>query len=597
MLSTWLVTLVFVLGAVATISEHGIIRRAPATPFSLPTRDSNPKARAEAVKLKRQGILYGPGPDQNRTAFPTGPLGDPIWQIDLANLSAEQEEHSKIVNKDAQLVLQALKQAGGLRSLADYSKLYDQQWKNSMGNLVDNSFFANYTHDLYFSMQRLTINPFAIRRLKPYSGLPFKVDDTVARKVATKTVKQLLQSGRLFYVDHTAISKLPRQAGRFAASCEAYFYIHPQSDDFLPLAVKPNEGSDLVYTPADSAHDWLLAKILFGQNDVWDTPWRHFASSHMVVELPYLAAQRCMGDNHPVLGIYKRLMFNAFALRYFIQTRLYAPGTFVDQLYAFSGRSAMQYTVGLYENGENEFQANYFANRLEKAGLLNSPFGPPLKHFPYADDARTIESALRSFMTTLVHSYYTEPDSIADDQELTCWFEEVKTAGSVDFPDPNEGDYISRTTLIDILTHVAYLNAVQHQAMNNNDQFINALVPLSPMALYKPLPTKKGLSENELLSSLPNATQSVGQLGLAAAFSRPEFVDSGRTLMKAFSDADLLLSLNDETKRAAGVFESSMRKLSAEIESRGFDGEGLCRGAPFLWRALDPKVALFTMSI
>ncbi|GAB0137224.1 hypothetical protein EsDP_00005500 [Epichloe bromicola] len=597
----------------------------PAKPFSLPAHDDDPKARAARIQSKREGILYGHGPDQNITAYPAGPLGDTIWQTDTASLVAEQDRHGVLVEKDVEI----LSATGGIQSLADYSKLYDQQWKNSIGNVVDLGSSANYTNDLFFSMQRLTVNPLVVRRLKPHQRrLPFRVDDAVARKVSGMTAEQLLRQGRLFYVDHRALSKLPRQEGRFSAACEAYFYISARDGKWLPLAIKTNEGADLVYTPADAPVDWLFAKILFGQNDVWDTPWRHFASTHLVVELPYMAAQRCMGDGHPVLAIYKKLMLNAFGIRQFIQSKLCARGQFIDQVYAFDGRTAVKYAMDLYEKGEKNFRANCmllrtslgynsppvpfrsvgvvsakandfmnlpdFPRRLERNGLLNSKFGPPIRHFPFAEDAARIQAVWKSFMGTLVHSYYDGPSSIRQDQELACWFKEVRRAGSADFPGDEN---ISAPELIDVLAHVAYLNSVQHQAMNNNDQFINAQVPLSPMTLYKPLPTKKGLSEGELLSLLPNVTQILKQLSLAAAFSRAEFVDSERALIKVFSDGDLHSSLNSETKAAAARFEADMEKLSAEIAARGFDKDGLCNGAPFIWRSLDPRVALYSTTI
>lgn len=175
-----------------------------------------------------------------------------------------------------------------------------------MGGLVDMSFSANYTSDLLFSMKRLTINPFSIRRLGPGIKLPFEVDNAAAKKVSTMTATELLIAGRLFYIDYSSLKSITRIQGRFSAACEAYFYIHPKSGDFLPLAIKTNEGADLVYTPADSPFDWLFAKILFGQNDVWDNPWRHYAATHLTVEIPLDAAHRCMSDNHPVLAIYKK---------------------------------------------------------------------------------------------------------------------------------------------------------------------------------------------------------------------------------------------------------------------------------------------------
>lgn len=123
--------------------------------------------------------------------------------------------------------------------------------------------------------------------------------------------EKLHLAGRLFDVDYRDQAKIPRHSGRFTAACETYLYMLPESDDFLPLAIKTNEGSDLIYTPADDPTDWLLAKILSGANDIWYTPWYHFASTHYLVEVPYEAAMRYLSDEHLVLAVYKRSTYCA----------------------------------------------------------------------------------------------------------------------------------------------------------------------------------------------------------------------------------------------------------------------------------------------
>jgi len=101
---------------------------------------------------------------------------------------------------------------------------------------------------------------------------------------------------------------LPKTS-KFAAACDAYFYIHPESHDFLPLAVRPNAGSSLIYTPHDPPNDWLFAKMLFNINDFYFAQMYHFAATHEVVEITYQAAIRTLSDDHPVLAILGRSMF------------------------------------------------------------------------------------------------------------------------------------------------------------------------------------------------------------------------------------------------------------------------------------------------
>lgn len=59
----------------------------------------------------------------------------------------------------------------------------------------------------------------------------------------------------------------------------------------------------------------------------------------------------------------------------------------------------------------------------------------------------------------------------------------------------------------------------------------------------------------------------------------------------------MLKRMNNETVKAAKDFYHEMGKFSRKVSERKFDREGLSQGMPFLWRALDPEVALFYLAI
>lgn len=203
-----------------------------------------------------------------------------------------------------------MNQAGGLKSLADYELLYKDQWKLSVGDLQVSGMLSNYTQDLLFSMERLSSSPYSIKRLNPAKDtLPFSVDDVLVTKLSGTNLNALFSAGRLFYVDYSSQSKFPPISGRYAAACEAYFFIDPKSGDFLPLAIKPNGGSSLIYTPLDQPQDWLLAKMMFNENDLWATAWYHLASTHYPADLVLEAAIRTLSDDHPVLAILNRSQY------------------------------------------------------------------------------------------------------------------------------------------------------------------------------------------------------------------------------------------------------------------------------------------------
>ena len=182
--------------------------------------------------------------------------------------------------------------------------MYEGQWKQSVPYGPAKGALSNSSQDLLFSMERLSVNPYAVRRLNPATdGLPFQVDPYVTKDVAGTDLETLAETGRLFYVDHSYQAHYPIAEGRYAAACSAYFFIHPKSDLFLPLAIKTNVGENLVYTPLDDPEDWLLAKAMFNMNDLFHGQIFHLANSHAVVEPIYLAALRTMSSNHPIMAL------------------------------------------------------------------------------------------------------------------------------------------------------------------------------------------------------------------------------------------------------------------------------------------------------
>lgn len=64
-----------------------------------------------------------------------------------------------------------------------------------------------------------------------------------------------------------------------------------------------------------------------------------------------------------------------------------------------------------------------------------------------------------------------------------------------------------------------------------------------------------------------------------------------------FNDPIFLAGTNTATKAAAATFMSSMKAFSAEVQARTFDADGLCQGMPFVWQALDPAVAPYSVTI
>jgi len=154
--------------------------------------------------------------------------------------------------------------------------------------------------------------------------------------------------------------------------------------------------------------------------------------------------------------------YEVFAVQPLAEVVLFTPGTVVDQIFAFTGKAAEQYSTEYYFNkGSGRFQSNYFKADLERRGLINSNVGPELKHFPFFDDASRIHDAQEGFMTSFVNSYYKDDSVVSKDKEIKAWAKEANgPAKAIDFPK----EITSRKQLVDILTH--FVSTLRHTTVH-----------------------------------------------------------------------------------------------------------------------------------
>ncbi|KAK5117547.1 hypothetical protein LTR62_004969 [Meristemomyces frigidus] len=553
----------------------------------------NPLIRSTGVLAKALTFLYGP-PVAGGPAYPTGVLGLLKVVADLASIQLDlTPESAQTVLDDGNAVL-GVGKYDELQTLEDYTKLYDGEWTTTLPKGPDSGVLTNYTDDLLFSMERLSNSPYQVRRLNPSSdSLNFQIADAVAENITGSTLQQLFSAGRLFYADYRDQANLTPNIGKYSAACDAYFYINSNSGQFLPLAIRTNVGANLIYTPADSANDWLLAKMMYNVNDFWFAQWNHLASTHEVVQITYEAAIRTISEEHPVQALLNRLMFEVFAIQPLAQTVLFDPGAAVDLVFSYSGSSAATYTTRYYQSvGSGRFRSNYFATNLQSRGLINSAYGPALKHFPFYEDASAIHDAISTFMTAFIGSYYSSDAVVAADGELQAWANEANgPAKAIDFPSV----ITSRAALVNILTHMAHLASTSHHTINTNELLsISSTLPFHPPALYKPLPTAKGVTD--VVDYLPPLPQILAQFTIGALFARPDFVGTNRSLLHMFDGQTFLSKTNAQTRAANGAFMSAMQGFSFQVSSRTFDADGLSQGMPFVWQALDPNVMPYSIT-
>lgn len=79
--------------------------------------------------------------------------------------------------------------------------------------------------------------------------------------------------------------------------------------------------------------------------------------------------------------------------------------------------------------------------------------------------------------------------------------------------------------------------------------------------------------------------------------ARPLLANTNRSLAFMFDSPKFLNGTNRETRAAAAKFNNAMHNFSRKVRGRTFDRNGLSQGAPFVWEALDPLEAPFSLTI
>ena len=287
-------------------------------------------------------------------------------------------------------------------------------------------------------------------------------------------------------------------------------------------------------------------------------------------------------------------MYQAYAIRPIGAAILFNKGGLFEENFSLNRFAVEQFVGEFYPTEAGPVQANYIRQNLASRGLVDCNYGPKLKNFPWQEDAYQIVDALREFATYYVNYYYNKEIYVSQDAELQNWVKEANNVAKViDFP---SAPIVRIGTVIDILTHMAYLTGVNHHTLNSGALAANSgILPLHPAALYKAPPTQKGVES--VLPYLPNDALSLNQTKLFCGFVRPRLFNADGDLESIFERSSFLNGTAGQVKGYAARLQSRLQSISDTIQKRSFDKDGLAQGMPFIWRNLDPRKVPFFLAI
>lgn len=323
------------------------------------------------------------------------------------------------------------------------------------------------------------------------------------------TVKQALESNRLFILDHhdnfmPFLERINKLKGNYIYASRTLLFL--KSDGTLkPLAIelsRPHTDGlqhgveNTVYHPANDGVDgwiWQLAKAYACVNDsAWHQLISHWLNTHAVIEPFVIATNRQLSVVHPVhklLSPHYRDTMNINALAR--TTLINAGGVF--ELTVFPGKYALEMSSVVYKDWKLTEQG--LPDDLVKRGMAvrdpSSPYGVRLliKDYPFAVDGLVIWWAIEQWVKEYLAIYYPNDGVLRADKELEEWWREVREVGHGDLKDK---DWWPKMETVEELaktcTTIIWVASALHAAVNFGQYPYAGYLPNRPTVSRREMP-------------------------------------------------------------------------------------------------------------
>ncbi len=386
-----------------------------------------------------------------------------------------------------------------------------------------------WQHDLEFARQAVQgVSPIYIELINALpTGFPLK--DTDVRGVLSPGVSlaQALASKRVFLLDFEILDDIPMfrkvddngdEERRWAPPARCLLYLDSASR-LRPIAIQLGRDPDRdpVFTPNDSQHDWLAAKIFTRCSEGNAHQMiAHAIRTHFVTEPFVMATMRNLSDPHPVYKLLRRHFRYTLAINEGARVTLLAEGGVFDDFIASGGPDKGHVRLGKKGFGRWKLADNKPRPDFERRGVLDPAILP---YYPYRDDALALWDALEEYVGGVLNHFYRSDADLVGDTEMRAWWDDLTTRGlPVDKLPCAELTRVA--DLVDILTTVLFTVSVQHCAVNYLQYDHYAFVPNAPLCMRMAPPREKGkLGPAELAAMLPTRSQTLWQIAIGRALS------------------------------------------------------------------------------
>ena len=371
-----------------------------------------------------------------------------------------------------------------------------------------------------------------------------------------------LENSELYGIDHWDVQNYNANDHRVnhVPGVQAMFTV--KDDQLIPIAIRLS--NNLVYTRFDTSDEWMLAKISLNIAETLWTSANHFMTTHLLIEPIRVEMMRHLSERHPVYALLSHHMKNGFVTTIAGLIRLFTNGTTLDEISAWGAEGYMNYYDQLTKEGV-DFN-NTFENDMKNRGLNN------LVAYRQGSDSKKILNKITVFVYEFLLSYYgaNADDEVMADKEIQAW---AAACASTATNGGNVKNFPTSIESIDVLTHVVshiiYLAAVKHHAMNSNTLWHGSPFPAASFSLWAPLPDKKG-EPLDLVSYLPPSPELVAKnVLLLHAFLRK--LNSEDSLTYSYVE----INLGEKSETLIREFQKNMIEIQREIRERERQEQGL----------------------
>jgi hypothetical protein len=384
---------------------------------------------------------------------------------------------------------------------------------------------------------------------------------------------QALAAHRIFGLDFEILEGIPmfrkvHKDGavelRFAPPARCLLYLD-DTGQLRPIAIQLGRDPerDPVFTPHDTEHDWLAAKIYVrcSEGNVHQMIG-HALRTHFVMEPFVMVTMRNLPDPHPVYKLLRRHFRYTLAINEGARKSLLAEGGVFDDFIATGGPDK-----GHVQLGQEGFRRWTLADNkprldLERRGVLDPAVLP---YYPYRDDALPLWDAIEEYVRGVLGHFYQADADLVSDAEMQAWWADLTSRGLP--ADKLPCAELTRVAdLVDILATVVFTVSVRHAAVNYLQYEHYGFVPNAPLCMRQPPPTKKGtVGPADLVSMIPTRSQTLWQIAIGRALSSfgedEEYLLHEGGWREDYFEEPALIAIRDR-------FHDRLRAQRAVIEAR-----------------------------